>query len=185
MNYENEVWNDVIGTEGMYQLSDNGRYRSRKSGEWKIIKSFPNGVGYLKIYTLFNGVTRGQYLHRAMWEAFVGPIPDGMQIDHINGNRLDNRLCNLRPLTMQENIQSAMDRKRAEGRASSKYIGITLSKNRWKVSCYIEGKQRHVGLYDCEQVARCVSELAREGIYPPNLQKRLAEVKNQNQRGKA
>jgi hypothetical protein len=180
MNYENEVWNDVIGTGGMYQLSDNGRYRSRKSGKWKIIKPCKNGVGYLKICTCFNCVEKRQYLHRAMWEAFVGPIPKSMQVDHINGIRDDNRLINLRLLNNRDNTQEAKNRERKKGKTSSLYIGVhwNNAKKKWVVRINVYGKSEFAGYYDCEQVARCVSELAREGIYPPNLQKRLAKEKN-------
>ena len=44
-----------------------------------------------------------KYLHRLVWEAFYGQIPHGMEIDHINTNRDDNHLDNLRMVTSKEN----------------------------------------------------------------------------------
>ena len=41
--------------------------------------------------------------HRVVWEQANGPIPDGMTIDHINGNTLDNRLENLQVMSMYDN----------------------------------------------------------------------------------
>ena len=52
------------------------------------------------------------YAHRLIWEHVHGPIPAGMSIDHINGDRADNRISNLRLVTHQENIRYRDERKR-------------------------------------------------------------------------
>lgn len=46
------------------------------------------------------------YAHRVIWEMFHGPIPEGMQIDHMNGVRSDNRIENMRLVTQQENLKN-------------------------------------------------------------------------------
>ena len=58
-----------------------------------------------KGYVRVNNPRRGYYrfAHRIMWEAAVGPIPDGMQINHKNGIKDDNRLENLEVVTASEN----------------------------------------------------------------------------------
>ena len=70
-------------------------------------------------YVRFSPCKNGKYakvaVHRAMWEAFVGPIPEGMEINHKNLDRADNRLDNLELLTHRENIQHAIDAYKAQG----------------------------------------------------------------------
>jgi hypothetical protein len=58
---------------------------------------------------VFNVDGRKHYLspHRLTWETFVGPIPDGLQINHKNGDKRDNRLENLEACTPQENTAHA------------------------------------------------------------------------------
>ena len=70
-------------------------------------------------YVRFSPCKDGKYtkvaVHRAMWEAFMGPIPEGMEINHKNLDRADNRLENLELLTHRENIQHAIDAYKAKG----------------------------------------------------------------------
>jgi len=70
-------------------------------------------------YVRFSPCKDGNYakvaVHRAMWEAFVGPIPKGMEINHKNLDRADNRLDNFELLTHRENIQHAIDAYKAKG----------------------------------------------------------------------
>ncbi len=70
-------------------------------------------------YAIFSPCKDGKYrkvsVHRAMWEAFVGPIPDRMEINHKNLDRSDNRIENLELVTHQENIQHAIDAYKSQG----------------------------------------------------------------------
>lgn len=63
--------------------------------------------GYLRVSTKI-GL---KMVHRIIYETFVGPIPDGMEIDHINTIRTDNRLENLRCVTHKENDNNPLSRK--------------------------------------------------------------------------
>ena len=76
-----------------------------------VVTGSVSKAGYLRIR--YRG--KVEYVHRIMWEAFNGPIPKGMHIDHINGIKSDNRLVNLRLVTPLENIQNR-DRLKREKR---------------------------------------------------------------------
>ena len=84
--------------------------------------------------------------HRYIWEKANGPIPAGMQIDHINGKRDDNRLENLRLATNQENAQNA---KRRKDNASG-VTGVCWYERygKWHSRIQVDGEKIHLGYFD-------------------------------------
>jgi len=86
--------------------------------------------------------------HRLAWEMIHGPIPEGMQIDHINRIRDDNRIDNLRL------VSSAENRWNSEGLkgSTSKYKGVSYvaSKRKWIAQCSIGGVAKYLGQFDHE-----------------------------------
>lgn len=94
-----EIWRDIPGWEGLYQVSNKGRVRSIRV---KMTQPF-DARGY-KVATLHSGERRERTgVHRLVARAFI-PNPEGKeQVNHINGNRADNRVENLEWATCQEN----------------------------------------------------------------------------------
>lgn len=118
-----EVWRDIKGFEGYYQISNYGNGRSiertieRKSRWGKVIKvTYPSvelkknivGKGYRRFDLCKNGVYTHRYVHQLVWETFVGEIPEGLEIDHIipvsDGG--GDELSNLRIGTRKDNMHN-------------------------------------------------------------------------------
>lgn len=114
---ETEIWKYVPGFENMYQVSNLGKVRSCdrtitccNKNSYQIkgqeMSLNDNGHGYLFIHLSKNNHRQKFYIHRLVMLTFVGECPFGYEIDHINGNKADNRLCNLRYVTHKENINN-------------------------------------------------------------------------------
>ncbi len=96
---------------------------------------------------------KGVQMHRFIWEHVNGPIPQRLQVDHINGDTLDNRLENLRVVTHRGNQHNRKERR--EGRTSSRYVGVYWNKKqqKWWAQIGEHGKKRHLGRFTSEEDA--------------------------------
>jgi hypothetical protein len=72
-------------------------------GPRKKLKPYPTNCGYVRVAAYHNGEQKKYSVHRVVWEAVNGPIPDGMVINHLNGVKTDNRIGNLEMVTPSEN----------------------------------------------------------------------------------
>ena len=111
---KNEEWRDVVGYEGLYQVSSEGRVKSleRKvphcsGGERiqkeRILKPVVRGDGYLKVDLCAGGKPKRFLVHRLVCEAFHDNPENKLDVNHINENKTDNRACNLEWCTRIEN----------------------------------------------------------------------------------
>ena len=108
LQFNGEIWRDIRGYEGLYQVSNFARVKSFYYNTPKIIFQSLNRTGYLRVCLVKNGKRKDHLLHRLVAEAFL-PNPDNLpQVDHINGDKRDNRLENLQWVTRSENIQRAI-----------------------------------------------------------------------------
>lgn len=89
-----ERWLPVVGWESLYEVSDQGRIRSMRTGRIMRPGRLPTGYKYFGAHG--RGKTQNHYVHRVVLEAFIGPCPEGMECCHNDGNPQNNRLENLR-----------------------------------------------------------------------------------------
>lgn len=107
-----EVYKDIEGWSH-YQVSNFGSVRSDKSGVWKTMKPAKDKKGYCRVNLSSGRKNHKSYsVHRLVYETFVEKIPEGLEIDHINAVRDDNRLENLRVVTHKENANNPITRAR-------------------------------------------------------------------------
>jgi hypothetical protein len=98
-----QIWKPVVGYEGLYEVSDQGRVRSIEHqtklgprGGRVLSRATEKRLGYVKVNLYRDGKARSVRVHCLVLEAFRGSCPEGMEGCHDNGNRSDNRLDNLR-----------------------------------------------------------------------------------------
>lgn len=92
----------------------------------------------------------------------VFPVPEGMTVDHINRNRLDNRKANLRAATREENT---WNRKFVKKGSKTRYTGIHWNKKvkKWNVRLRVEGRRKSFGYYADEvEAAKVYDRVARK-----------------------
>lgn len=103
-----EIWKDIKGYEGLYQISNLGRVKSlsrmmkkRKCVELIKVPSITNG-GYYRLPLCKYGKIKYYHIHRLVAEAFIPNLENKPTVDHIDRNRLNNNVCNLRWATYKE-----------------------------------------------------------------------------------
>jgi hypothetical protein len=140
-----EIFKDIPGYNGDYQVSNLGRIKSLKKDQERILKQFFNTFGYLMV-GLSNGKGRLFTVHSLMAMTFLNHKPNRKTVvDHINNDRTDNRLENLQIVTARYN--SSKDRK-----GTSKYTGVSYYRNgkKWRAQIRINGKLKHIGFFSTE-----------------------------------
>lgn len=127
---KDEIWADIPGWEGHYQVSNLGNVRSVKV---KTLKPHTRKTGHQTVELFKNGIGKCCFVHRLVWEAFHNHIPGGMVINHMDENPHNNKLDNLMLCTQKVNcnwgtaIQKRV-KKMTNHKDLSKWV-IQLSKN--------------------------------------------------------
>lgn len=150
---EIEIWKDVTGYDGQYQVSNLGRVKSLKFNKEKILKAGIDSSGYYRVGLYKHNLVKMVTVHQLVAIEFLNHISNGfiLVIDHINGDQLNNRLENLRIITHRENISLGQDKKSA----SSKFRGVFWNKinSKWQSKIQIDGKKKHLGFFNNEKDA--------------------------------
>jgi hypothetical protein len=146
-----ENWKDVIGYEGLYQISNLGNVKSlnyNRTKKERILKKQTNIYGYYHITLSKNNKKITRTIHQLVATAFLDFKPCNMKlvINHKNFDRKDNNLKNLEIVSQRENANQK------HIKTSSKYTGVNICKstNKWMSRIYINGKRKYLGLFENE-----------------------------------
>jgi len=105
-----EIWKPVPGYEGFYSVSNHGRVRREKTNsntrKGRLLK-LNTSSRYPRVSLWKHGEQETAYVHRLVAAAFLGPEPDGHEVNHIDGNPENNHVSNLEYVTTQGNAQHA------------------------------------------------------------------------------
>lgn len=117
---------------------------------WRVQLHSKNRVRYVLRLNCELGVT--EFIHRVILEDMLErPLKEGEFVDHINGDGLDNRRCNLRLANHAQNIANQRKQQRV---TSSQYKGVTKMKNeKWKAQIRANNKLIYLGYFDTEHEA--------------------------------
>jgi len=139
---QTEIWKDVIGYSGLYQVSNLGRVKClerngvKKGGN--ILSPSNNGYGYLKV-NLRNKNSKSKYVHILVAESFLGYKANKgvINVDHINEIKTDNRLENLQILSQRENLIKSKH-------SNTDITNIYKVRNKYRVIIY----SKHIGYFN-------------------------------------
>jgi hypothetical protein len=135
------------------------KWRVNRKGPAKagMVAGAKHGRGYIIL-----AVDNVSYLaHRLAWAIHYGSISEDMQIDHINGDRSDNRICNLRIATHAENCRNSRARKHNK----SGIKGVRKMRSKWSSRLRINGKEIWLGSYNTPEEAKQAHDTAAVELF--------------------
>ena len=167
IKYNKETYKDIPGYEGQYQVSVRGNVRSldridargynRKGKPMRY--SLTAKGGYRQVSLCKGGKIKCYTVHKLVALTFIGPRPEGMDIDHWDKDPSNNKLCNLNYMTHADNIY------RSKKNMSSQHRGVSWHKasKQWMVTIYTDGKEVYLGYFTDElEAAACYQEAAKK-----------------------
>lgn len=157
-----EIYKDIKGYEGLYQVSNYGNVKSlnrviiRSDGRKRTIperiKKGTHDKGYARVsLTDSNGNQKSFYTHRLVMFAFVGE--SDLYIDHIDGNKKNNYISNLRYVTNSQNLTF----RNTDKKYSTDYTYVYYDKKRNKYKVY-KSHKRYDNISDALKHAKCLLE---------------------------
>ena len=119
-----EIWKDINGYEGLYQVSNLGRVKRITTG--RVLKPLNHANGYLMVKLSKNSIVYTKTVHRLVAEAFIPNPEHKSEINHIDENKTNNNVSNLEWMTRKENINHGTRTERMSKTQSIPIIAINI-----------------------------------------------------------
>ena len=161
MDYINnlEQWRMISGFPN-YMISSCGRVMNIRT--FKVLRPGINSSGYLHVCLSKDANQSFKTIHRQVANAFILNLTDLPCVDHIDRNKLNNHLSNLRWCTREENQHNRSKQKKD---TTSVYKGVYFDKkaNKWRAQIKHNGQQIHIGYFlDESEAGRAYDRKANE-----------------------
>ena len=175
-----EVWKDIPGYEGLYQVSNLGRVKSlerRRENNGgltkvpeKILHQSENGSGYFKVMLCKNSKVKTFFVHRLVAQGFVENTDCKRTVNHINGDKSNNKAENLEWCTYAENnahaVEVGLNRMSARNNKASKPVAqYDKDMNFIKAYPSIKEAERQTGIINQKIVPCCQGKYKTGGGY--------------------
>lgn len=98
-----EIWKDIQGYEGLYQVSNLGNVKSLKTNKNLYYSKSTRTKNYLKVLLVKNGIRKSLYVHRLVAETFIDNPENKLIVNHKDYNPMNNKANNLEWCTYKEN----------------------------------------------------------------------------------
>lgn len=163
------IWKDVCGYEGFYQVSENGDVRSvdrtiecadgrKRYFHGKPLRYFISKNGYKCVTLRRNSSHKSVPVHVLVAEAFIGKRPEGHHVDHIDRDRTNSVLSNLRYIYHSENEAQGSEKQRRpvvqklNGKEIKRFISVNDASRKTgicagSISCVCRGIRKTAGGY--------------------------------------
>lgn len=162
-SFKDEIWKDIDGFDGVYEISNYGRVKSSNYGGM-IRKPRIQNNGYETVRLWKCGKPKFYLIHRLVFSHFIGYLNDDLVVDHIDGNKVNNHVSNLQQIESRDNTIKAV---------CNKYMRGVKKVNRgyYSASMNIKYKRYYLGSFKTIEEAneaynKAVSDYKKRGILP-------------------
>ncbi len=149
---------DIIGYEGKYAVDEDGNVWSlnwKRTGKTKKLKPSDAGRGYPCVSLHMNGKGKTLKIHRLMAEAYLTDFCDDLVVDHIDRDKTNNKLSNLRMITQQQNVWNQ----------DAKGYYLCKTTGRWRAQIMKSFKTVSLGRFDTKEEAHQAYLKAKETLH--------------------
>ena len=163
-----EIWENIEGFEGIYQVSNLGKVKSLKFGKEKYLNITKSSIGYLNTKLQLNKKNKSFLVHRLVAETFIKNEFNKPCVNHINGVKTDNRIENLEWCTHKENTEHSLKNDLRKTGCNHKQSKLSLKDIEYIRKNYKEKDKKNGGYKLAEMfgVSRnCISRIIKNKTY--------------------